>query len=323
MHTHDIQQNTRKHAPINTDDNELIATSSPTQVQRILHLQRTIGNTAVQRLIAQGQIQIPSVTKAPQNSIHRRGCGCAACSGMQDDSEQQSKSEPIQAQLQRASDDDDNNDDNGGGWLNDTVSGITDTVGGWFGGDDDNQDGELKNIPQVTAKCKSDEAIGHGNGAGGSINLHGVTSSNWNHGEPMPQPFPDTVTVETFKVGEQDGFSANGHFDATFDARTSVTLPDVPSGLTECQTEAVQTFIDGPLSAHEDDHVSAFRDNYDGTVQIPVSANRILDTPTNRTNAMQSPLRTEDNNRITAASDASSALDPWNQDIPGLDCEDE
>ena len=323
MHIHDIQQNTRKHTPINTEDNELIATSSPTQVQRIMHLQRTIGNTAVQRLIAQGQIQIPSVTKAPESSIHRKGCGCAACCGVQEDSEQDTQSELVEAKVQRAGADDEDNDDSGGGWLSDTVSGIADTVGGWFGGDDDNEDGELKSIPQITAKCKTDEAIGYGNGEGGSVNLHGVTTADYNAGEPMPEPFPDTVNVETFKAGNQDGFTANGHFEATFDARTNVTLPDVPAGLSECQTEAVQNFIDGPLTAHENDHVSAFRDNYDGTVQIQVSTGRLLDTPDNRRNSMQNPLAVEHNRRRELANDASDALDPWNQDIPGLDCEDE
>lgn len=319
MNMHDTLSKTA-HKPLQIDDDNLIKTPSASRVDQILHLQQTIGNQAVQRLMVNGQLDLLSSTRPSQHTVQRQcGCGCANCSGEHEDAEQNPLTTVAQTTVQRAEDE----ENDSGNWLSNTVSGIADTVGGWFGGND-NEDTNLKNIPQVTAKCKTDEETGHGDGEGRSISLHGVTNADFNKGEPMPEPFPDTVNVETFDAGNgQQGFNAHGTFDATFDARTNVTLPPVPDGLTPCQTEAVQTFIDGPLTDHENDHVSAFRDNYDGDASITVSVDRILDTPSNRRNAMQNPLATEHNRRRELAVNASDALDPWNQNIPGLDCEDE
>lgn len=322
MQTHDTKSATLDNAtfaPMSLDENFI--TSAPTnRIQRIVQLQQTIGNQAVQRLVAEGKLDMFSPTRTPQPTIQRQcGCGCATCNGVHEEVEQTTENTIAQAKIQREEDD----DNDGGNWLSDTFSTITEAVGGWFGGNDNEEDG-LKNIPKVTAKCESEEAIGHGNGGGREINLHGVTTADFNEGEPMPDPFPDTVEVETFDAGGgRQGFNAHGTFDVTFDARTNVTLPDVPDGLTPCQTQAVQAFIEGPLTDHENDHVSAFRDNYDGTATLRVDVDRILDTPANRRNSMQNPLATEHNTRRQAAVNASNALDPWNQDIPGLDCEDE
>jgi hypothetical protein len=225
--------------------------------------------------------------------------------------------------------------DGGSSWWDDVGDWASDTWNDWTGGGeqdteeeeliDDNtggQPGTPGHIPTVSADCLTEEGVGFGNG-GGTINLHGRTDANFNHGRPIPAPFPDTVTVTTRSTPAGNAFDAVGSFDVTFDANTSVTLPPVPSGLTPCQEEAVRNFINGPLAAHEQDHVNAFRSNYDGTFTASVNVHNIADTSTNRQNAMQNPVNAEDVTRVTAANNASNALDPWNQTIPGLDCEDE
>ena len=108
----------------------------------------------------------------------------------------------------------------------------------------------------------------------------------------------------------------------TFASNPSISLPTVPSGLTPCQEKAVQAFIDGPLTAHENDHKAAFENNYDGSFTATVSANNIKDTPEMRKGAMENPVMTEDQKRATAANAASKALDPWTQTVTGLDCKE-
>lgn len=237
--------------------------------------------------------------------------------------------------------------DDGGSWLDDVADWASDTAGGiadwasdtwndWTGGgEDESSEGEdeplieedtggapgnLPSVAAVNADCLTDEAVGFGGGGGRTISLHGRTNANFNHGRPIPAPFPDGVTVTTRSSKAGNAFDAVGSFDVTFDANTSVTLPPVPSDLTPCQDEAVRNFINGPLAAHEQDHVSAFRDNYDGTFTADVNVHNIADTPANRQNAMQNPVNQEDLTRAAAARTASAALDPWNQTIPGLDC---
>lgn len=243
-------------------------------------------------------------------------------------------------------------DSDGGSWLDDAADWVSDTASevsdwasdvwdDWTGGEEqesgESEDDELieddsggqpgrpTDISAVNAnaECLTEDAVGFGNGGGRTISLHGRTDANYNHGRPIPAPFPDTVTVTTRSTRAGNAFDAVGSFDVTFDANTSVTLPPVPSGLTRCQEEAVRNFINGPLAAHEQDHVNAFRNNYDGTFTAQINVHNIADTPTNRRNAMQNPVNAEDQTRVAAANAASAALDPWNQTIPGLDCVDE
>jgi hypothetical protein len=187
----------------------------------------------------------------------------------------------------------------------------------WFDWSDDS-DEEVHEIPEVNVDCLTDEGVGFG----GSISLHGRTDANYDHAQPIPAPFPSSVTVTTGDVGGTPVFSASGTFDVTFKANPSITLPSVPSGLTECQEKAVRDFINGPLAAHEQDHANAFTNNYDGTFTAKVNVKNIKDTPDQRQAAMDAPVQKEDVARVTKANAASKKLDPWNQTIPGLDCED-
>jgi len=185
---------------------------------------------------------------------------------------------------------------------------------------------EVGEVVPAVAGCDADQAVGFGNGTGTRVSLHGRTVSNYNHGRPIPAPFPSTVTITTGTVrtrrGTQNVFSAHGTFDVAFAANPAITLPSVPAGLRPCQARAVQAFIDGPLTAHEEDHRNAFTSNYDGTFTAAVDVDNIQDTPVYRQRAMENPVNNEDVTRTTAANAASAALDPWTRTVPGMDCED-
>jgi hypothetical protein len=168
----------------------------------------------------------------------------------------------------------------------------------------------------------TEEGIGHGEGQGASVSLHGKTVANYDHALPIPAPFPDGVTVTTAKVGDKDVFSASGSFDVTFTANPSISLPSVPTGLTPCQEKVVTDFINGKLAAHEQAHADAFTNNYDGTVSMSINQKNILDTPDQRKRAVENPIQAEDVKRITKANAASTKLDPWKETVSGLDCKE-
>lgn len=205
------------------------------------------------------------------------------------------------------------------GWVDQTWS-------EWTGGAGDaDAGGEPVDLPEVAAasvECDADEAVGYGKGTSKKVSLHGRTVSNYNHGRPIPPPFPPTVTVTTGKAGKRSVFTATGTFDVTFTANPAITLPSVPSGLRPCQEKAVKAFIDGPLKAHEEDHKRAFTSNYDGTYTATVDVRNILDTPVYRQRAMENPVNEEDVRRTKAANAASKALDPWKRTVTGMDCKD-
>lgn len=229
-------------------------------------------------------------------------------------------------------------------WASDTAKEIYDwaeeTVGGWFdeGESDDSgwsdwqpweeeESGESENtegahdIPSVNAVCESDEGVGFGGGSGRTISLHGRTDANYDHGLPKPDTFPQDFTVNRYELkGGQKVFDVSGTLNVTYTANPSITLPTVPSGLTPCQEKAVKDFIDGPLTAHENDHKSAFETNYNGSASFTISHKRIADTPDNEKNALHNPINAEDVKRVDKANKASNKLDPWNKEIPGLDC---
>jgi hypothetical protein len=197
-------------------------------------------------------------------------------------------------------------------------SGWTDWLPDWLTGED--SEGEGQDLVEITAECETEDGIGFGGAR--QLKLHGVTEANYNHGKPIPEPFPSSITVTTGKKGNDDVFSASGTYEAEFLATPKITLPTMPSGLTPCQEKAVQAFIDGPLTAHENAHKQAFKDNYDGKFTAKVDVKDIKDTEDNRKIAMKNPVNTEDQVRTKTANAESKKLDPWKETVSGLDCKD-
>jgi hypothetical protein len=98
---------------------------------------------------------------------------------------------------------------------------------------------------------------------------------------------------------------------------TSVTLPSIPRGLTECQRQRVQDAIDADLRPHEQEHVTALH-TYDGS--NTVSFDRTICR--NGFNGLITGLvRADEQPRRAAAQAASDALDPHVVNID-LDCTD-
>ena len=195
----------------------------------------------------------------------------------------------------------------------------------WESDEEGTSDEAPREIEDISAECQTQNGVGHGGGK--SIKLHGLTTSNYDHAKPLPAPFPSGVVVTQRKVKvsktvEQDVFDAKGTFDVTFASNPSISLPTVPSDLTPCQEKAVQAFISGPLTAHENDHKAAFENNYDGTFTATVDVSNIKDTPEMRKRALENPVMAEDKRRADLANSESAKLDPWKETVSGLDCKE-
>jgi hypothetical protein len=219
-------------------------------------------------------------------------------------------------------------------WFEDDAQELPEAEGGeeknWWEelweSDEDEVTGEPpREIEDISAECQTQNGVGHGGGT--SIKLHGLTTSNYDHARPHPAPFPSGVTVtermvKVSKTKEEAVFDAQGTFDVTFASNPSISLPTVPDGLTPCQVKAVQAFISGPLTAHENDHKSAFETNYDGTFTVTVNASNIKDTPEMRKRALENPIMAEDKRRADLANAENAKLDPWKETVSGLDCKE-
>lgn len=132
------------------------------------------------------------------------------------------------------------------------------------------------------------------------VNVQGHTDANYSH----TYSYSGTATRSTGCQGCPSSQCINdvGTIVSSFSASPSVTLPSVPAGLSECEANAVQAFINGTLSAHEQQHVAAFN-TYAGTVNTPYTYTGCLAAEDAfiraRHNAVESARR--------AASDAASA----------------
>ena len=116
----------------------------------------------------------------------------------------------------------------------------------------------------------------------------------------------------TQRRGEGGCNVASGTLVNTFTVSTTVTLPAVPDGLTECQRANAQRFIDTILSPHEQEHVTAFN-TYNGTSSRPFSVT--ICPGDDFATLVQAEHDTDAQARQAAAQALSDALDPFNVDV--------
>jgi hypothetical protein len=161
---------------------------------------------------------------------------------------------------------------------------------------------------QIYGPIKEENTTHYGNCEG--VSVQGVTNANYSHSHSAtinPQAGTGCSGCETANC-----ITSAGTITSTFGANPTVSLPPVPSGLNECETNAVRTFINTTLRAHEQQHVAAFN-TYRGTVSTPYSYTGCRDG----VNAYIDSIHAGIESARRAASDAASAaLDPFNVPIP-------
>ncbi len=112
--------------------------------------------------------------------------------------------------------------------------------------------------------------------------------------------------------GEPECIKAKGTIQSVFKANPVVTLPAVPGGLSECETNAVSKFIDTTLSKHEQAHVKAFN-SYNATIKTPY---KFTGCQADLDAYIQSLHDGINQKRTVAANKKSAKLDPFNRPIP-------
>jgi len=142
------------------------------------------------------------------------------------------------------------------------------------------------------------------------VSVQGHTDANYSHSYDFSGSA--TRATDCGPCGASPCINDTGTIVSTFSANPSVTLPSVPPGLSECETNAVSAFINGTLSAHEQQHVAAFN-TYAGTVRTPFTYHGCQSGEDayvqGRHNAIEASRR-------AASNAASAALDPFSPTIP-------
>lgn len=142
--------------------------------------------------------------------------------------------------------------------------------------------------------------------AEGSVDLEAYTSAGYNKGSG------EVVDEKTERAKGCKGCKDNcvkitGNLNVPFDVDTKIQLPAVSKSLTECQQDKVRRAIQGPLLAHENEHVAAF-ETFNGTASLPVNYKGCE-------NKYQAHLHSladkEFKRRKSAAQKKSDALDPF------------
>jgi hypothetical protein len=159
-----------------------------------------------------------------------------------------------------------------------------------------------------------------GNGNAGSITLHG-----------QAEPFFDGGSAKVLKPGvarkkgcdcpqDEPCMTGTGTLQVTYKVDVTVTMPDVPGGLSRCQERRVRDFLRNVLGPHEQQH-KRLLESYNGTTTRPFSVTACgrpaLDEAVNaRIQKMQDDEHTQ---RSADAEKKSAAIDPFDRPVD-LNC---
>ena len=166
------------------------------------------------------------------------------------------------------------------------------------------------------------EAIASGSGSGRSVSLHGRTDAAYDGGR-------SAVLGQRVRRGSDcdcpDGeacLQTTGRLRVRYRVRVTITMPDVPSGLTPCQQRRVRAFLSQVLRPHEEDHARRFR-TYNGTTTRRFRADGCgrADLRANTQSRLQQMHDSEAVEREQRANALSAEIDPFERTVD-LDCDD-
>ncbi len=148
---------------------------------------------------------------------------------------------------------------------------------------------------------------------GTSVEVQGATDANYDHGNFSTANMRTKRATGCNDCGPAACVNATGDMISVFKANPTVTLPEIPAGLTPCQQQRVQTFITTVLAPHEYRHVLAFN-TYNGVVRTKFDYTG-CQTPQALNEYLQPFHDTIEKQRADAANKLSDALDPFNGKI--------
>src|SRR6266498_13001 len=148
------------------------------------------------------------------------------------------------------------------------------------------------------------------------VNVQGQTDANYT--DSFNASVNSRSSTKCTDCTPPDCISANGIIVSKFKANPVITLPSVPDGLTECESKAVDKFINTTLKRHEQQHVAAFN-TYNGLIRTPY---KFTGCQAELDSYIQSQHDNINAQRIASANALSSKLDPFNRPIP-CDCKEQ
>jgi hypothetical protein len=149
---------------------------------------------------------------------------------------------------------------------------------------------------------------------GDSLQLQGRTNAHYRNA--FSAPAMTTTAGTDCSCAAADCVHVTGTLTSTFTMTTDVSLPPVPSGLSDCQQKTVRAAISTCLSPHEQQHVAAFN-AYNGTVRTPFDFTCCRSDVQSTLQTMHDTIEGPRHDTVQASSDA---LDPFQVDID-LDCQ--
>lgn len=154
-----------------------------------------------------------------------------------------------------------------------------------------------------------------------SVNLHGETSGSYDGGTSVVSK-PKIVRAKGCDCTDEDPcLKATGTIAVTYHVDVTIRMPEMPTGLSDCQQRRVRSFLRDVLTPHEQDHARRLR-TYNGTTRRPYSITGCgkAGLEGEMSTKLQEMHDTEAADRATAADNLSAAIDPFVRPID-LDCD--
>ncbi len=140
-----------------------------------------------------------------------------------------------------------------------------------------------------------------------SVRFTGETKADFDGGVGQTKDLKAIPAKKCSGCTPSDCVTVTGTLEVTYQVTTSVSIPDVPEGLTPCQHQRVKDAIDNKIVPHEQKHVEAY-ESYNGTKAIPINYTGCKD---GIQAYVQKLTDTDSFARKAAAKAKSKALDPF------------
>ncbi|MBV4360533.1 eCIS core domain-containing protein [Pinibacter aurantiacus] len=147
------------------------------------------------------------------------------------------------------------------------------------------------------------------------VNVQGQTDANYTDSFSATGTPKASTKCETCEP--PDCITVSGVVVSVFKANPVISLPNVPDGLSDCESRAVGRFINTTLKRHEQQHVAAFN-TYNGVIRTPYKFTGCRSELDSYVQAIHDDINTK---RMDASNARSNALDPFNATIP-CDCDE-
>jgi len=154
---------------------------------------------------------------------------------------------------------------------------------------------------------------------GGAFSVHGQTDAVFDGGtgKMTNQKVGKSKACEDCEEGQC--MHVTGALVVKYNVDVTVTMPDMPDGLNQCEETKVRQFINTTLQAHENEHVRRFK-TYNGTKSIPINVTGCGESDIQ--SQVQTLHDTDEQKRQADAQALSDAIDPFTKSIDLSKCQE-